>query len=700
MEEKPKKVHGISVIPVSKNKIPLSQWAIYQKVMAPREAWLDHYGKSGYVGLITGKVSGNFEVIDIDLKNDPTGKIIEEYRALIPDSLYQKLQVVRTPSGGQHYRYRCQEAVIDVNKKLAMHDPKAVLIETRGEGGFVCHHLQDYQVIQGNFNILEAEPELPEITASERELLFELARSLDRSIKDKKLTFTYSHRAKIQFNEEYNILDLFEKHGWTVVQDTADRVLLLRPGSSTSHHSGTYFKESKLFFCFSTSTTFQTSKPYCPYQVMQELEQLKDDRTALAYIGELGYKAPRVNGGGNAVNETQIATFLNERGVRFNKFIQETILDGKVMEEMDANTLYLEACQHFGQVISRTTFETVLKSHLVEKVDPVEDFIEANNGIKPTGALRKWVDCLILKNDSIDKDMVYYFFEKWYVGLVAQCLDGEYPNEFFLVLLSTAQGIGKTTLLRKATLPKDLQAYQREVPISDNDDFKLIMAQSVLIIDDEMDGRTLSEDKTFKSILSRKELPLRRKYDRRLTNLVRRCSFAGCGNQVNVVRERQNRRVIPIELKGIDHDKVNSLDTVAMFMEAYHLFKSGYQYSYSGNDSARLSKLASDYQAKTDLDEIIDDAILNPDEGGQSAMISAIDLINALHYKYPYLAKKATSIQLGKILADRGIETKRVGQNRKTVYLISTDSPIFLYVSEMKAASEYEEIGFEKPRTK
>jgi predicted P-loop ATPase len=269
--------------------------------------------------------------------------------------------------------------------------------------------------------------------------------------------------------------------------------------------------------------------------------------------------------------------------------------------------------------------------------------------------------------------------------MIAQSLGGEFPNEFFLCLLSTKQGIGKTTMLRKYLIPADLQEYRKEVPITDDEDFKVIMSQTLLIIDDEMDGRTLSEDKTFKSMVSRKELPLRRKYDRRISNLMRRCSFAGCGNQVNVVRERQNRRIIPIEIIGIDYIKVAELDLIDMFMEAYNLFKSGFRYSYDGSDSVAINKLAGDYLLKSDLDEIIDECIENPLNNSDVYEITSVDLISKLHGKYPELARKINSPMVGKILADRGIESCRKGRNKSTIYLIGKRSKIIINNDHLKA---------------
>lgn len=167
-------------------------------------------------------------------------------------------------------------------------------------------------------------------------------------------------------------------------------------------------------------------------------------------------------------------------------------------------------------------------------------------------------------------------------------MDGEYPNEFFLTILSIEQGIGKTTFLRKYVLPKELYKYRVEHSLSFDEDFQVIMGQSLLVIDDELDGRTYESAQTFKSILSKKDMTTRRKYDSRISRIKRRCSFAGSGNNLNVILERNNRRILPIEIKSLHFYKLDQVDYSDLFMEAYYLYKSDFRYSYQFSDKSIL----------------------------------------------------------------------------------------------------------------
>jgi len=682
---------GLSIIPVALTKIPIiKSWSEYQSNIAPILLWHSHYVKQGTVGIITGKISGNLECIDIDIKNDPKKTIIDEFNSLIPEELLGRLIVQSTPSGGLHYIYRCNEAKIDGNLKLALHSDKTVILETRGEGGYFCTSKINNNIMRGKFNLETLDIDIPVITAEERNFLLESARSLTRhfpkvnntSTKDSvnvsknDKPFSYKEPAINEFNDKYLILDLFQKHNWSVVNEDDEKYYLLREGSSASH-SGYYFKATKTFFCFSTSTEFKTEKPYNHFQVLQALEGKDDYKTTLRLLKSYGFE---VETKPDKVGADEIAEYLNNLGVRYDSFIQDLTLDGRIIEELDYNTVYINLKKHFDKEIPRTRFEETIKSHYVKTINPIQDFIEANKDRKPIGTFEKWLDCLTLKNNSIDKEIVLHFLKKWYVGMVAQALDGEFPNEFFLTLLSTEQGLGKTTFLRKYTIPKELHGYRKEHSLSFDDDFKVLMSQALLIVDDEMDGRTYEADKTFKTILSNKELTMRRKYDRRISTIKRRCSFAGSGNNLYVVREQQNRRIIPIEVKEFSFEKLAAIDLVDLFMEAYNLYKDGYQYSYQRDDMQALKQLYDDYIQKSDVDLILDEYVKKPDNNADLYYVSSLDIVMCLTNKFPAFIKRINVVTIGKQMAERGFDVVRKGEKRKSCYAISKESLILRYL--------------------
>ncbi len=667
---------SLSIIPVSSKKSPFSTWKKFQQVIAPTAIWHSHYLNQGTVGIIAGKVSGNLECIDVDAKNDPNNTIIDEYTNLIPEDLLRRLVIQTTPNGGLHLIYRCPEVTIEKNQKLALHSNQEVIIETRGEGGYFCTSRFNNEIMQGQFDLINLEVNIPEISKEERDFLLETARSLTRwfpgAETENGLRTTYSEKAINDFNESYPILDLFAKHKWSVVKECKKMIFLLREGSEAPH-SGYYFTNTKTFFCFSTSTEFKTEKPYNHFQVLQTLEGKGDYKATLRLLKNYGYSTKETN---DKITADDIAEYLNSKGVSYDNFIQDLTLNGKVIEEIQYNTIFIDMKKHFGKEIGRTRFEETIKSNYIQSFNPIKDFVEKYSDRKPQGTFEKWLDCIDLKNKSLERSIVLHFLKKWYVGMIAQALGGEYPNEFFLTLISIEQGIGKTTLLRNYTLPKELHAYRKEHSLSFDDDFKVLMGQALLIIDDEMDGRSYEQDKTFKTVLSTKEITTRRKYDRRISTIKRRCSFAGSGNHLQIIREKLNRRIIPIEIEKIHFEKLAAIDYTDLFMEAYYFFESGFHYSYERKDSELLKALFADYVQVSDVELVLDEYLEKPEAKDDIFHISALDLAATLSEKFPAFSKRINLPTIGKIMAENGYEAIRKGKTRITCYQISKNSRI------------------------
>jgi replicative DNA helicase len=316
----------LSVIPTKEDKLPaLPTWKPYQSQRIKEDAVEALFSGANVKGLaiICGAISGGLEVIDVDTKHDTTGSLWEELRGLIEDNLpelYSRLVIAQTKSGGYHIYYRCSS--IAGNLKLATKLNKEVLIETRGEGGYViAPPTPKYTYIQG-------EPgNIPTITPEEREILFSISKSFNEleEIKPKVKTAstTYSSTGVSPF-EDYNqrgdLIGLLESKGWKVVNEKGKRINLLRPGSTDTKTSGNYHTELKVLRVFSSSTEFNPEIGYNPSQVFSLLECNGDNKKAYRSLLELGYGEPY---NGDAVETTQVNTELIKVEV-INKVTRET----------------------------------------------------------------------------------------------------------------------------------------------------------------------------------------------------------------------------------------------------------------------------------------------------------------------------------------------------------------------------------------
>jgi hypothetical protein len=172
---------GLNVIGISDKRPAEGTWKEWQsKMREPQNV------KGTGLAIICGAVSGNLEVLDIDLKYDNTGTLYERLKQkinTINSQLIDSMLIIKTPSGGYHWFYRCPDGV-EKNQKLAMRLPteeeqkgretQLVLLETRGEAGYVASlPTAGYEHIQGSYS------KIPSISTEDRDLILSSAREFN-----------------------------------------------------------------------------------------------------------------------------------------------------------------------------------------------------------------------------------------------------------------------------------------------------------------------------------------------------------------------------------------------------------------------------------------------------------------------------------------------------------------------------------------
>lgn len=302
---------GISIIPTDEVKRSLIAWKPFQeKIMDEREIKQFFTNpKARGIAAICGQVSGNLEVIDIDIKYDLSGSLYDDYTSLIKEhnaDLFKKLLIIRTKSGGYHLYYRCE--VIEGNQKLAMRlcsenekkeNPNVrvqVLIETRGEAGYVIGPpTEGYKKHDGD--------KIPIISLDERDLLLDLARTFNQVLAEPVRVHSMQVDQK-QYGlspfEDFNLRGDAEmvllEHDWTFCYERGGKRYYRRPGK-TEGVSGSFWPERKWFGVFTTSSEFDTNKAYSPVGVFAMLEAGNDFSKAAKMLLDRNFGEKRVSYG-------------------------------------------------------------------------------------------------------------------------------------------------------------------------------------------------------------------------------------------------------------------------------------------------------------------------------------------------------------------------------------------------------------------
>lgn len=289
---------GISVIPIRTDgsKAPTRPWKQYQERLATAHELRVMFSTGVGIAAIAGAVSGNLEVIDFEAEA-PFAEWFSLIESLLPE-LAPALVIVETPSGGRHVYYRCQER-IEGNQQLAMRivrGERKVLIETRGEGGYVvapgspatCHREgRCYSLLQGDLVPGGGERSIPRVTADVRSCLLDSARSFNEVSEIVREPWHQQYRPDFAgrpgdiFNAKADWKEILVPSGWKIVGNSGEKTLWRRSGKLFGVSATTNYKGSDLLYVFSTNAgPLESGRSYDKFAAFTLLEHGGDFKAA------------------------------------------------------------------------------------------------------------------------------------------------------------------------------------------------------------------------------------------------------------------------------------------------------------------------------------------------------------------------------------------------------------------------------------
>jgi hypothetical protein len=351
---------GFSVAPVRADgsKAPAAFWKKHQTERASRalvDEWFTGNRYDG-IGVICGAVSGNKEMLELEGRAVDEGYLPKLTAALADHGLAEVWTRITTgylegsPTGGLHILFEV-DGKVRKNTKLARRpltpdelqawkakeqlkvdnerDPAKqqrqqasldkvtrgeqvpqVLMETRGEGGFVVtapsggrSHPSGkaWAMISGGIDSVAT------ITSDERDALFAVASLLDEMPAPPAPPRTTGPRSASNsdgelppgrdFAQKTDWEDILTPHGWTCVGGYGKGRTWCRPGKSHGVSATTGTREGDNLFVFTTSTIFESEKPYSKFGAYAVLEHGGDGpaelKAAAKDLRGQGYGSPR-----------------------------------------------------------------------------------------------------------------------------------------------------------------------------------------------------------------------------------------------------------------------------------------------------------------------------------------------------------------------------------------------------------------------
>lgn len=275
----------------------------------------------------------------------------------------------------------------------------------------------------------------------------------------------------------------------------------------------------------------------------------------------------------------------------------------KRMTENDMNGVFISAKKQIPKIDFQLMMR-LLMSDFIPTYNPFLEFFESDGSVVElpsipvkdqnnsfdTPLISKLASCII--ND--EPLHCEYFLRKWLVGMVSAMHKVHSP--LLLCLLGKQQGTGKTEFFRRL-LPKELSDYYAESKLDKDKDDELLMTESILIVDDELGGKSKQDNLKLKDLTSKQYFSLRRPYGKQNEKILRIAVLAGTSNFLEVLSDTTgNRRIIPIEVHNIDKEKYNSINKKELFQEMYQIFKKGFDWRITSEDNRFLNKDEEKYE--------------------------------------------------------------------------------------------------------
>ena len=306
---------GFAVVPTAPDgsKRPAGSWKEYQDELMPERVLADMLAQSKRAGLgvVTGHVSGNLELLEIEGPAQDAQRRLAAIAQRAQDyghdveALWARLLAGCTEEsagGGLHVFYRLSDCQVPGNTKLAHEDGK-VVAETRGQGGFVV--VAPTPGRNGHpegsaYRLLGSPQATPTISREERDIVHLLIQdALETAAPSKPTTPSKPTALALRessstsplddFRSQVSWREILEPQGWTFSHHADGRDHWTRPGKKVSEGTSATTIEDGPLYCFSSNAGLPTEQGLSKGQVFAHLHHGGDLSAATTALRASGF---------------------------------------------------------------------------------------------------------------------------------------------------------------------------------------------------------------------------------------------------------------------------------------------------------------------------------------------------------------------------------------------------------------------------
>lgn len=357
--------------------------------------------------------------------------------------------------------------------------------------------------------------------------------------------------------------------------------------------------------------------------------------------------------------------------IRYNYNLRRNIisrnieLDGKPIDDIVLNSIFIN-CRTIISKATKDLVTSIIFSDFITQYNPFAELLNHYIANPPT-ASSGHIDRLIqsIKTDTPNADL---FIRKWLVALIAS-LKG-YHSPLMLVFCG-GQNTGKTHWFRHL-LPQSLLYYYAESKLDAGKDDEILMTKKLIIMDDEMGGKSKQEQKKLKEMTSKQTFAIREPYGRVSVDLNRLAMLCGTTNDEEILNDPTgNRRILPVRVLDIDRELYNSVNKDLVFFEAFMDYERGYSFNLSNEEIKILNDSTEEFKQSNAEEDLVlkyyahpkDHEFVSPKECTNTDILSHIQIRSQI---------KISSTKLGVVLKKLGFEKlkKRISGTTQGIYTI------------------------------
>lgn len=309
---------NISIIPVRdkneifngklyKAKTPYREWALYQHEIIDRAVlynlMTDH--NTTAIAMVCGKISGNLEVIDFDVKYKPgcDAIIINALNEFYPDIL-AKMRVHKTRSGGTHLVYKIKDHEVPPSTHLCnrpatdeeiQENPNnkkkyRTFVETRGTGALATAPPSLGYTIRKNIPIQE-------ISWEERCSLIEFIKNYNEYLPDEPKPYKppkseqayYDENPFEHYNRTVDFCALMIEFNWGFVKKFGNYIWFTRPGGRRNEVHGAINLDKNTFRVWGTKADLDSERSYTASTILAHYKFNNNKSETYHYLVQQGY---------------------------------------------------------------------------------------------------------------------------------------------------------------------------------------------------------------------------------------------------------------------------------------------------------------------------------------------------------------------------------------------------------------------------